>query len=267
MKAEFTDDRELLQRHFQKDPVLFAYHLGDLDDFFFDHCRFAVLRDAGGEVEEALLIYEALTNPTVLALGLSDRCRELIEDVADVLPDRFYCHFGRGASEIFEEQFRIQPLGQHFKMKLTTPTLPDGLDTNPNIKRLSGLYISELLHLYEAAYPDNYFDERMLETNKYFGYFNGHRLLAAAGVHVYSDAYNIAVLGNIATLPEQCGNGLGTMVTGRLVQELAGEGRLVCLNVNASNVAARRCYEKLGFVRTHEYSEAVVERLAVEETK
>ena len=35
----FTTNKERLSEHFQKDPVLFAYHLGDLDDFYFKDCQ------------------------------------------------------------------------------------------------------------------------------------------------------------------------------------------------------------------------------------
>ncbi|MCP4686026.1 MAG: GNAT family N-acetyltransferase, partial [bacterium] len=45
----------------------------------------------------------------------------------------------------------------------------------------------------------------------------------------------------------------------RLLEELTSEGKMVCLNVQQDNAAAIRCYEKLGFVKVHEYEEALYE--------
>jgi predicted GNAT family acetyltransferase len=104
----------------------------------------------------------------------------------------------------------------------------------------------------------------MLDTGKCFGYFGNDQLLAAAGVHVYSVEYDIAVLGNIATAPAHRGRGLGTLVTARLVSELVAENcGCICLNVKADNTAAIRCYEKLGFSTVHDYEEGLFVRRAL----
>jgi len=68
------------------------------------------------------------------------------------------------------------------------------------------------------------------------------------------------VLGNITTHPDFRNRGLGTAVTSRLLVELSHEGKLVCLNVKADNVAAVKCYERLGFVKVHEYHEGLFVR-------
>ena len=76
-------------------------------------------------------------------------------------------------------------------------------------------------------------------------------------MHVYLKKYKIAVLGNTAT-SEKCRNkGLASRVTVALVNELAGEGLLVALNVKSDNEAAIKCYTSLGFEKTHEYEESL----------
>ena len=97
----------------------------------------------------------------------------------------------------------------------------------------------------------------MLETRKYFGCFIEDKLVTAAGVHVYSKKYKIAVLGNIATYEKFRSQGLAIKVTAALVRELAGESLLVTLNVNSDNETAINCYSKLGFEKTHEYEESL----------
>lgn len=254
---QFTTDKNLLYGHFQKNPVLFGYHIGDLDDFYFGNCRWAVDVDGRGEICESILIYDGPAVPTVLALGPGRHLDNLIEELLPLLPDRFYCHFQREHRSIFLKRFAGKPLGTHLKMKLESPASYQ-LDISANrIARLDLSNKKELIDLYNRSYPRNYFDVRMLKTGKYFGYFDGGRIIAVSGIHVYSDEYNIAVLGNIVTDPDHRNRGLATAVTSRLVAELVSEGKLVTLNVGAANHPAIRCYRKLGFEKVHEYEESI----------
>jgi len=79
-------------------------------------------------------------------------------------------------------------------------------------------------------------------------------------VHVYSKEYRTGVLGSIATHPDYRGRGLAAQVTSRLIDDLKDEVDLICLNVQGENTPAIHCYEKLGFVKTHEFEESVFEK-------
>lgn len=249
----FAIDKVRLLDHFRKDPVLFGYHIGDLDDFFFPHCQFPSIYSATARIEDTVLIYAGGTAPTVLAFGLTDRFEGLLREVSDFFPAKFFCHYLRPYRSNLEERFREKQLGTHHKMKLEG--LRSDAKASGEIVRLSHENSSGLIDFYREAYPSNYFTPRMLETGKYFGIRDGKKLAAVAGVHVYSKEYKIAVLGNIATLPEYRGKGLASAVTGHLCAELVSEGLMVCLNVKGDNSAAIRCYEKLGFVKVCEYEE------------
>lgn len=253
----FTTDKELLYRHFKKDPVLFGYHIGDLDDFYFGHCRWAVNLDDEEEIGESILIYDGLAVPTVQAFGIAGRLDRLLEELLPVLPDLFYCHFQKEYRPIFLGRFTEESLGTHHKMKLVSRAGNRPNVSDDRVVRLDITNSEDLMNLYDRSYPGNYFDVRLLSTGKYFGYFDGGRILAASGIHVYSDEYNIAVLGNIATDPDYRNRGLATAVTSRLVDELISEGRLVTLNVGAANYPAIECYRKLGFEKIHEYEESI----------
>lgn len=118
----------------------------------------------------------------------------------------------------------------------------------------------ELRAFYREAYPHNWFDARMLETGKYLGLratmsASPGRLLAVAGIHVYSPTERVAALGNVATLPAARGRGLATVVCRALCRMLVGEGLRVGLNVARDNQPAIRCYESLGFVHEADYEE------------
>ncbi len=254
---EYPTDKNLLYRHFEKDPVLFGYHIGDLDDFYFNDCRWASILDGRGEISESILIYDGLAVPTVQAFGVGHRLDDFLEELLPVLPDRFYCHFQKEYRPLFLRRFTEESLGTHHKMKLVSP---DSHRLNASCDRIARLDLSnseKLIDLYDRSYPGNYFEVRLLRTGKYFGYFDGGRIVAVSGIHVYSDEYNIAVLGNIVTDPGYRNRGLATAVTSRLVDELVSEGRLVTLNVGAANRPAIECYRKLGFEQVHEYEESI----------
>lgn len=255
----FANDKERLWKHFQKDPVLFAYHIGDLDNFFFPHCQWAASYDTRRHpiVRDVVLIYHGGSIPTVLAFGTEPDYPELLAETLDILPSRFYCHFQANCRSTLESHYRLQPLGTHLKMQLVEFKPPK---YTVDIGALAPADLTELEQLYARAYPENYSTPRMLETGWYKGIRTDNRLVAAAGVHVVSDEYKIAVVGNIATDPDYRGRHLARQVTGRLVQELTEGKRLVCLNVKVDNDAAIRSYQAIGFVNVHRYEEALCER-------
>lgn len=255
----FTTNKKWLRRHFEKDRVLFGYHLGDLDDFFFNDCQWVACFDERGRIEETILIYTGLAIPTVLAFGLGPQFHELLAEALDLLPQRFHCHYQADNRSLLQTQFREQHLGTHLKMKLQDFRRPDSLPERGEIVRLGVADESELIELYRTAYPDNYFTARMLQTGKYFGYRSDDRIVAVAGVHVRSDKDGIAILGNIATAVEHRGKGYGAAVTARLLEELVAEGKQVGLNVESDNLPAISCYRKLGFVEVHQYLEGLFE--------
>lgn len=251
-------DRTALFQHFQKDPVLYSYLIGDLDDFYFPLCSWPAIENVNGDIEDVILLYNNPRFVCVQAFGQTDRFERLLAETLPKFPDRFYCHYLKAYRKLFGHAFNETPLSTHLKMKLDTFERQHGEDGN--IRRLSFADMDALFDLYEIAYPDRYFDERLLATGKFFGITKDAKIIAAAGVHVYSETYDIAVLGSIATHPDYRGRGLATKVTSRLIQELQKSVGLITLNVQHSNAPAIRCYEKLGFIKHCEYEEALFER-------
>jgi ribosomal-protein-alanine N-acetyltransferase len=82
------------------------------------------------------------------------------------------------------------------------------------------------------------------------------------GFVVYSRVLDEACIHNIAVHPSQRGRGLGRLLLSAALAEAAGGGAARCyLEVRASNAAAHRLYETLGFqldgVRRNYYCAAV----------
>jgi predicted GNAT family acetyltransferase len=90
---------------------------------------------------------------------------------------------------------------------------------------------------------------------QYFGLRQDGRLVSVAGVHVYSEHYRVAALGNIVTHPAYRRRGYARQVMARLCQSVLEKVEHVGLNVKADNDAAIACYARLGFEIIAPYGE------------
>ena len=84
--------------------------------------------------------------------------------------------------------------------------------------------------------------------------------MAAAGTHLLVPAEGVAAIGNVYTQQDRRGRGLATQVTGAVVAELVRISPaldVIALNVNMTNDAALRVYQRLGFIRYCAFYEGV----------
>ncbi|MDO9069304.1 MAG: GNAT family N-acetyltransferase [Deltaproteobacteria bacterium] len=249
------NNKNIVESFLRQNPVLHLYELGDLDDFFFPYTAWYALEEKG-MISALVLLYQGTELPVLLALDDpgSASMPDLLNELKDKLPKRFYCHLTRGCEIPLADRFLLEPHGTHHKMTLTDKSLLDTADVSGAVQ-LAARDKGEILEFYSSAYPGNWFDARMLETGQYFGLRQKGRLASIAGIHVYSPKYKVAALGNIATLPEFRGQGLGTRVTAALCRNLLKSVDIIGLNVKTDNADAIRCYQKLGFKITGEYNE------------
>jgi predicted GNAT family acetyltransferase len=84
-------------------------------------------------------------------------------------------------------------------------------------------------------------------------------LAGVAGIHVYSEEYRTAALGNIATHPDYRNKQIAYKLTSALCIDLMKNTDLIGLNVKADNEFAIRCYKKTGFEIVGRYDECIVE--------
>ncbi|HOG78692.1 MAG TPA: GNAT family N-acetyltransferase [Anaerolineaceae bacterium] len=251
-------DRAAIAAYLRQDLLVHLYELGDLDDFFWPYTTwYASLNH--GDIERLALLYTGSELPILLATAAADDqpMINLLKALLPFLPRQFYAHLPAGMDFGFlRAEYQMESYGVHDKMALQERTgagsLPHPAD---KIRQVKIEDLPELIGFYEAAYPGNWFDPRMIETGQYYGLWRSGRLVSVAGVHVYSPAQGVAALGNITTLPELRGSGLGTAVTGALCQALGNQVGTIGLNVRADNTAAIACYQKLGFRRVTQYEE------------
>lgn len=255
-----VQDRSRLEAHLRREADLHLYELGDLDDFFWPRTSWFALESAAGIVASALL-YAGADLPVLIAMAREPLApmRSLLRALLPTLPERLYAHLSEGLVDILAPQYEVSSHGRHLRMILaTTEQLeqPSRHVASP----LGRADMEQIQRLYDTAYPENWFDPRMIETGAYHGIRQGTELIGIAGVHVFSPVYRVAALGNIATHPLHRGHGIGRAVTAAVCRWLMGRADGIGLNVHEGNIAAIRCYQGLGFSLRAVYEEFMMVR-------
>jgi ribosomal protein S18 acetylase RimI-like enzyme len=260
MRITCLHEKSRIEAFLRRNVLLHIYSLGDLDDFFWPYTTWYAL-EKDGQIQAITLMYTGASLPTLLALAETNGLtfmRDLLGDLISALPKRFYAHLSPGVEETLEERYRLLSHGEHYKMGLKDPSRLAEVDTS-EVMSLTTADLGDLRGLYSQAYPGNWFEPRMLETNQYFGIRQRGRLVSAAGVHVYSPRYAVAALGNIVTHPDFRRKGYATAATAKVCASLLGEVEAIGLNVKKDNEGAIKSYTRLGFEAAASYGEYEVE--------
>jgi ribosomal protein S18 acetylase RimI-like enzyme len=250
--------KDQIEAFLRRHTFLHLYSIGDLDDFFWDYTTWYALIDKE-RIKQLVLLYSGAPLPVLLGLTEEpDLMMELLRSLIHLLPKKFYAHLSRDVATVFADDYQIKSHGLHYKMALTNSALLDTVDIS-SVKPLTVYDIIALGELYRVAYPGNWFEPRMLETSCYYGIRQGASLVSVAGVHVYSEQYRVAALGNITTHPLFRGQGLAKAVSAKVCKNLLQTTDNIGLNVKADNTSAIACYTKLGFEIIATYQEYSLE--------
>jgi len=259
VKTIGLDDKHAIEAFLRRNPCLHLYGLGDLDDRFWPGTTWYARVD-GGVIRAIALLYRGLALPTLLALGDEEipHLEDLLRSILPLLPRRFYAHLSPGLAGILREHYRLDSHGQHEKMALVRPELLPFTEI-PGVERLTEADQDEVLRFYARSYPGTWFEPEMLGLGPYFGMRGPAGLVSIAGAHVWSAAYRVAALGNIATHPEYRGQGYAQAVTGTLCTYLLPTADTLGMNVRSDNAPAIACYRALGFEPCACYEEYMAE--------
>ena len=252
-------NKEKIARFLQLNPEMNLYSLGDLDDFFWPDTQWYALANPDELVALAFL-YTGGKSPTLLGFSEDpEPMKELLASLFSLLPPHFHAHLSRGLEKVFEEKYHREDFGDYTRMILRHPEKILALDCH-DVIALSESDLEDIETLYRESYPENWFDPSMLKSHAYFGIRKNGRLVSIAGVHVFSEQYQVAALGNITTHPLWRGEGLGMRTSARVCQALAGKVKIIGLNVKTHNFSAIQCYRKLGFEKSFDFNEFVFYR-------
>ena len=258
MKIEEISDKTRIENFLRKDTLFHLYCIGDLDDFFWQNTKYFAYT-LKGEIKAILMYYNDNQFPALLALnrGVLEISPDIIKSLTCLMPERFYAHITDDFRRIMNEFYEFRSHGIHYKMGLTDYSVLRKTDTSGVIS-LTKKDEEDIQTLYEISYPGNWFNSRMLETGQYYGIRKNGYLISIAGIHVYSETYRVAALGNITTHPEYRNKGLAGMVTAHLCKCLLDKVDHIGLNVHKNNLSAIRCYENLGFETIGTYEECTL---------
>jgi len=248
MQLEIVHDKEELEAFLRRNVPLHIYELGDLDDFSWPHTTWYAMREKG-EVRTLIMVYTAEPLPVVLSFCEREEVSlqgELMRAILHLLPRRFYLHITPGIEKALSHGHVLTPMGAHLRMLLRDAAPLAVVDTS-SVSPFPIGDIGELMTFYELSYPGHNVSPSTVKADMYWGVTKGNKIVSAAGVHVYSQRYGVAALGNIATHPDFRRRGLGTAVTAKLCKVLLGSVEHIALNVRMDNAAAINMYRSLGF--------------------
>ncbi|MBN2181839.1 MAG: GNAT family N-acetyltransferase [Sedimentisphaerales bacterium] len=250
-------DRWEIESFLRQNVYLYIYAIGDLDDFFWPYTTWYAWYE-NDEIRAIALLYGGRKLPTLLALSEESKTKQLLHDLVQLLPQKFHAHLRSGVNDVLKKKYDIKSHGQYGKMALKNKSSLLRVDCSEAF-RLKNEDLDEILEFYEQVYPGNWFDSEMLRTKQYFGIRKENKLVSVAGIHVYSEQYKVAALGNIVTHPDYRGNGFGKAVTAKLCRELSKKVDHIGLNVKSDNDIAISMYEDLGFEIVDSYWEYTAE--------
>ena len=252
MRVDRITAKDRLHGYLSRDPIRAAYLIGGLDPVYDDYCEWYGLSE-GEEIRALLLVYRGLSLPGVFTLGATDDVGQLIHGCGSELPRRFYAHLLEGHEIPLARHYRVDRLRRMLRKAVERDGFRPASSTE-GVRQVTHADTADIIELYQF-YPDNFFEPYQLESGYYYCVREDGRLVSIAGVHVVSEQYDVASIGNIVTHPDYRGRGLSTRCTGKLLDELFQRVGLVVLNVPESNEAARATFRKLGFRNYNVYLE------------
>ena len=252
--ARTTRDRVLLREFLERDRLLAAYAICDLEDREFGRTRWGVATQ-GAEVTAVCLEYGGLTPQPMFVMGDNDGIATILRDV--VKPRAAYLAGKAETLPAVSQHYRIEPGPPMIRMwvdRMTFQPLP------AHVERVLPVEVSELNHLYQLGFAA-WLPSSAIAEGVYFGIRVNGRLVAAAGTHVISREARLAVVGNVLTHSDHRGRGYAKAVTSAVTAELLRYCDEVVLNVRSDNPPAIQAYSRLGYQEHSRFEERLVRRL------
>jgi GNAT superfamily N-acetyltransferase len=232
-------DPSVLEPILNRDWPWAGFAIGDLEPDWMRHCEW--WQSAGTVV----LLFDGLSPRLLCHYGDASGLATILASISEA---RVWANIRPESEVAFRQFYRPEKCVRMRRMYLERPVASIG-EAVP-LTSSDRPEIEELLKTGEWVL----FLPECLASGHYYGVRENGRLIALAGIHVASVRYNIGALGTVFTHPGHRGKGLAGICCSHVLASLgrAGIGRVV-LNVDEQRVAARRVYERLGFVTACTY--------------
>jgi ribosomal protein S18 acetylase RimI-like enzyme len=253
--ARSTTDRVLLRTFLERDRLLAAYAICDLEDREFGRTKWGIATD-GSEVVAIGMEYGGLTPQPMFLMGDNEGIGAILRDI--VRPRAAYMAARSEALPAVAQHYRIDPGPPMIRMWVDRATFQP---TPAHVERLLPVEVGELNRLYQLGFAA-WLPSNAIAEGVYYGIRVNGRLVAAAGTHVISRQARLAVVGNVLTHSDHRGRGYAKAVTSAVTAELLRYCDQVVLNVRSDNPPAIQAYMRLGYVEHARFEERLVRRLA-----
>ncbi len=239
---QLTNPRDI-RRLLRRDPIWSVYALGDLAPRMFPKTKWF----ASGLAPDVTLVLHDFDTNILFAAGTGS-IREALQHVTWPV----HLQVQEDALEEIERHAVVENRRPMWRMGWQGPAEAGRYLAPGHAVRLGAADVPALLKLYgdgEATgeAPD-FFHPSMVTDGVFFGVYEQGVLAVAAGTHLFAPEEDAVAIGNIYTMRERRGRGLGRLVTTAVIEAVKNIGT-VGLNVRADNPAALHLYESLGFVR------------------
>lgn len=247
-------DRDAIREFLERDRLLAAYAICDLEDREWPRTRWGAAYD-GGELVAIVLEYSGLSPQPVFVMGATAGIDAILREL--IHPRVAYVAALPEALPAVEASYRVDPGPQMVRMWVDR----SGFRPKPaEVVRLLPVEAGELNRLYQLGFAA-WLPPSAVGEGTYFGIRVSGRLVAAAGTHVVSPDARLGVVGNVFTHADFRGRGYATAVTGAVTAELLRTCDQVVLNVRADNPPALQAYARLGYREHVRFEERLVHRL------
>lgn len=244
-----TPTRAELRALLERNRPWAAYALADLDPAWYPNTEWAV---SGSAVR---LVYSGLEPPVLFLDGPPQEARELARSLR---PGRYQFTLLATHRRLLENRLQPQFELQMWRMVLRPQDFPAALDLAPT-RKLSAADEPLIVAMMDdhPDRPDSFHIDQ-IRTGVFYGCQSEAGMLSMAGTHVVSDELSVAAIGNVFTVPDQRGRGLGLSVSHAVTNGLLERGiDTIVLNVAMSNLPALALYRRLGFMPFCGYYEGV----------
>lgn len=241
--TDLTTVRALLDR----DREWSAYALGDLSPELVNNCDW----HAPADVEAApavVLLYSGFTPPIAFAMGSAPDVRPLL---GELRAPQISLHMRPDAVEAMAGIYT--PLTKVAMHRMTLRAAAFRPAPHEDAVPLDADDLAAVSTLYDDGHRrgegPTFFHPTMLRQRSFRGIWQDGALVAIGGTHLYARDVGVCAIGNVYTRSDCRGRGLGARVTSAVAAHALADGiSTIVLNVGHANAAARRVYERLGFV-------------------
>lgn len=225
---------------FERDRLLAAYALADLDPANVDTAKWWVARRARDVVAAALLV-EVLPFRPCFAMGEAEALAGVFRELRE---PRLIVAAPPPARLAVEQTYRFERVDRMHRMVVSARVFRPRV--SHDVTRLRPEHLEDVVDLYGEA-SRTYFTPDRLDREIYFAIYLDGRIVSAAGTHVRSREAGLAAVGNVLTRMPFRDRGMATTVTSAVTEAALDEHTDVVLNVREDNGAAIAVYERLGY--------------------